>query len=91
MSKDELDIPIWSILYRQKLGYCMECGKNKAKYLCDYHIGKTIDLYGKGLIEDSTCDLLLCEKCTNKIANKDYCKKHFNQVKGEINENRNQI
>lgn len=81
MSNNKIDIPFFSVFDRQKFGYCMECGKRKAKYLCDYHTGKTIDLYGKGMIEKSTCDWLLCEKCTNKINGKDYCKKHFNKVK----------
>lgn len=45
---------------------------------------KTNDLYGKGKIETSTCDKLLCEKCTNKLNNRDYCKEHIKELKEEL-------
>ncbi len=85
MNKDEeLDIPVKSITKQLELGLCMECGKRKAKYLCDYITGKTFDLYGKGKIEPSTCDKYLCEKCTNKLNGKDCCKEHIKQLKEEL-------
>ena len=75
MSKnEELDIPIKSITMQLGLGICMQCGKRKAKYLCDYITGKTFDLHGKGQIKKSTCDKYLCEKCTNKLNKRDYCR-----------------
>ena len=42
---EELDIPIWSTSEQMEKGYCMECGKRKAKWQCDYITGKSIDLY----------------------------------------------
>lgn len=83
----ELDIPIKNPIKQIEFGICMECGKRKAKYLCDYITGKSIDLYGKGRVEPSTCDKLLCEKCTNKLNGMDYCKKHIKQLREEININ----
>lgn len=80
----ELDIPIKNIKTQIELGICMECGKRKAKYLCDYIVGKTFDLYGKGKIVTSTCDKYLCEKCTNKLNERDYCKEHIKLLKKEI-------
>ena len=84
MDDEELDIPIKNHSMQLELGFCMECGKRKAKYLCDYITGKSFDLYGKGKIETSTCDKLLCEKCTNKLNSKDYCKEHIKQLKEEL-------
>lgn len=84
MEDEELDIPIKDRNKQLELGICMECGKRKAKYLCDYITGKTFDLYGKGKIEPSTCDKYLCEKCTNKLNGKDYCKEHIKQLKEEL-------
>ena len=85
MEDEELDIPIKNCVKQLELGICMECGKRKAKYLCDYITGKSFDLYGKGKIQTSTCDKLLCEKCTNKLNKKDYCKEHIKELKREIN------
>lgn len=82
--EEELDIPIKNPFMQLELGICIECGKRKAKYLCDYITGKTFDLYGKGKIEPSTCDKYLCEKCTNKLNGKDYCKEHIKQLKEEL-------
>ncbi len=87
MKDKELDIPIKNHFMQLELEICMECGKRKAKYLCDYITGKSFDLYGKGKIETLTCDKLLCEKCTNKLNSKDYCKEHIKQLREEINEN----
>jgi len=84
MEDEELDIPIKDRNKQLELGICMECGKRKAKYLCDYITGKSFDLYGKGKIEPSTCDKYLCEKCTNKLNGKDYCKEHIKQLKEEL-------
>ena len=42
---EELDIPIKDRTKQLELGICMECGKRKAKYLCDFIIGKSFDLY----------------------------------------------
>ena len=81
---EEWDIPVKDRSTQLELGICMECGKRKAKYLCDYITGKSFDLYGKGKIETSTCDKLLCEKCTNKLNGKDYCKEHIKQLKEEL-------
>ena len=81
---EELDIPIWSISERLEKGYCMECGKRKAKWQCDYIVGKSIDLYGKGVMKQSTCDKYLCDKCTHKINYRDYCKKHYKMIKEEM-------
>lgn len=81
----ELDIPIKNKNTQIELGICMECGKRKAKYLCDFVIGKSFDLYGKGVCKNSTCDKYLCEKCTNKVNNRDYCKEHIKLLKkGDI-------
>ena len=85
MEDEELDIPIKDRNKQLELGICMECGKRKAKYLCDYITGKSFDLYGKGKIEPSTCDKYLCEKCTNKLNRRDYCKNHIKEVKKELN------
>lgn len=82
----ELDIPIKNIYKQFELGICMECGKRKAKYLCDYVIGKTFDLHGKGQIKESTCNKYLCEKCTNKLNKRDYCKEHIKKLKEELKE-----
>ena len=84
--EEELDIPVKSLTKQLELGICMECEKRKAKYLCDYITGKTFDLYGKGQIKESTCDKYLCEKCTNKLNKRDYCKKHIKQLKEELKE-----
>ena len=81
---EELDIPIKDCTKQLELGICMECGKRKAKYLCDYITGKSFDLYGKGKIEISTCDKLLCEECTNKLNGKDYCIEHIKLLKKEL-------
>ncbi len=81
---EELDIPIWDRTKQLELGICFECGKRKAKFQCDYLTGKTFDLYGKGVIKESTCDAYLCEKCTNKLNKRDYCKKHYEELKKEI-------
>ena len=81
---EELDIPIKNHIKQLELGICMECGKRKAKYLCDYITGKFFDLYGKGKIETSTCDKLLCEECTNKLNGKDYCIEHIKLLKKEL-------
>jgi uncharacterized protein (DUF2147 family) len=86
---EELNIPIRNISIQLEKGICMECGKRKAKYLCDYVVGKSFDLYGKGKIEISTCDKLLCEKCTNKLNTKDYCKEHLIELKKELNDIKN--
>ena len=80
----ELDIPIKNRIKQIEFGICMECGKRKAKYLCDYIVGKTYDLYGKGSIETSTCDKYLCEKCTNKLNGRDYCINHIKELKKEL-------
>ena len=85
---EELDIPIKSIAMQLELGICMQCGKRKAKYLCDYITGKTFDLHGKGQIKKSTCDKYLCEKCTNKLNQRDYCREHIKQLKKELKENK---
>ena len=81
---EEWDIYVKNRNMQLKLGICMECGKRKAKYLCDYITGKTFDLYGKGQIKESTCDKLLCEKCTNKLNKRDYCKEHFEDLEEEL-------
>lgn len=86
MKSEKLDIPIYSILDRLKLGICFECGKRKAKYLCDYVEGKSFDLHGEDVIKESTCDKYLCEKCTNKLNKRDYCKEHYEALKKEIKE-----
>ena len=82
--EEELDIPVKSLTKQLELGLCMECGKRKAKYLCDYITGQSFDLYGKGQIKESTCDKLLCEKCTNKLNKRDYCKEHFKDLEEEL-------
>ena len=84
MDIEELDIPIWDRNKQRELGICFECGKRKAKFQCDFLTGKTFDLYGKGVIKESTCDVYLCDKCTNKLNQKDYCKKHYEDLKKEI-------
>lgn len=84
--EEELDIPVKNLTKQLELGICMECGKRKAKYLCDYITGKSFDLYGKGQITESTCDKYLCEKCTNKLNKRDYCKKHIKQLKEQLKE-----
>lgn len=81
---EELDIPIWSTSEQMEKGYCMECGKRKAKWQCDYITGKSIDLYGKGVMKQSTCDKYLCDECTYKINYRDYCKEHYKMIKEEI-------
>ena len=81
---DTYDIPIKNKLMQKELGICEECGKRKAKYLCDYVIGKSFDLYGKGRIQQSTCDKYLCENCTNRINERDYCSKHIFNLKVEL-------
>ena len=81
---EEFDIPIWDRNEQRKLGLCFECGKRKAKFQCDYITGKTFDLYGKGKIEQSMCSNYLCEKCTNKLNERDYCKKHYEELKKEM-------
>ena len=86
MEDEELDIPIKNRIKQLELGICMEYGKRKAKYLCDYITGKSFDLYGKGKIEMSNCDKMLCEKCTNKLNGRDYCKEHIKQLKEELKE-----
>ena len=85
---EELDIPIKDRTKQLELGICMECGKRKAKYLCDYITGKSFDLYGKGKIEISTCEKYLCEKCNNKLNKRDYCKKHIKLLKEELKEDK---
>ena len=82
--EEELDIPVKSRELQFEHGICMECGKRKAKYLCDYIVGKTFDLYGKGIIKTSTCDKYLCEKCTHKVNNKDYCSDCIKKIKNEV-------
>lgn len=81
---EELDIPVKDRNMQLELGICMECGKRKAKYLCDYITGQSFNLYGKGSIKESTCDKLLCEKCTNKLNERDYCKEHIKELKEEL-------
>ncbi len=81
---EEWDIPVKDRSTQLELGICMECGKRKAKYLCDYITGKTFDLHGKGQIKQSTCDKYLCEKCTNKLNGRDYCKEHIKELKEEL-------
>ena len=83
-TENTYDIPIKNRLMQKELGICEECGKRKAKYLCDYIDGKTFDLWGRGKIEQSTCDKYLCEKCTNKLNERDYCSKHIQDLKIEL-------
>ena len=61
-----------------------ETSENNGKRMLDYIVGKSIDLYGKGVMKQSTCDKYLCDKCTHKINYKDYCKKHYEMIKEEI-------
>lgn len=89
MIKDTLDIPVKDIYKQIELGLCMECGKRKAKYLCDYIIGKSFDLYGKGVCKTATCDKYLCEKCTSKVNHRDYCKEHIKYIRKEQFNKRN--
>lgn len=77
---EEIDIPYFSLTDREENGYCMECGKRKAKFQCDYITGKSFDLPKKGMIKECTCDWYLCEKCTNKLDGFDYCPKHFKLI-----------
>ena len=88
MEDEELDIPIKNHSMQLESGICMECGKRKAKYLCDYITGKSFDLYGKGQITESTCDKYLCKKCTNKLNKRDYCIDHIKQLKKELKEDK---
>ena len=83
---EEWDIPVKNRNMQLKLGICMECGRRKGKYLCDYITGQSFDLYGKGQIKESTCDKYLCEKCTNKLNKRDYCKEHIKKLKEELKE-----
>ena len=55
--------------------------RDGAYVICHYDIRQ---LYGKGRIETSTCDKLLCEKCTNKLNGKDYCIEHIKLLKKEL-------
>lgn len=49
------------------------------------HDDENLRFYGKnGVIELTKCDVYLCEKCTNKLNKKDYCKKHYEELKKEI-------
>ena len=83
MESEELDVPVLDRNRQRKLGLCFECGKRKAKYVCDYITGKSFDFYGEGTIKISTCDKYLCEKCTNKLNKRDYCKEHYEALKKE--------
>lgn len=60
---------------------CEECHEREATRLCDYDIGYNIDLAGRGKIKRVTCDKKLCIRCAIKINNKDYCKKHIQDLK----------
>lgn len=50
----------------------------------DYDIGYNIDLEGRGKVKRVTCDKKLCTECATKINNKDYCKKHIQDLKKEL-------
>ena len=63
---------------------CEECRKRKATLLCDFVVGKYIDLMGPGKITKATCDKKLCEKCARKVNTRDYCKEHFQELKYEV-------
>lgn len=81
---EEWDIPVKNRNMQLKLGICMECGRRKAKCLCDYITGQSFDLYEKGQIKESICDKYLCEKCTNKLNGRDYCKEHIKELKEKL-------
>ena len=53
--------------------------------MCDYVVGKTFDLYGKGKVANCMCNEYLCENCRIRINNRDYCKQHYEELKMEIN------
>lgn len=63
---------------------CEECYKREATRLCDYDIGYSIDLEGRGKVKRVTCDKKLCAECATKINNKDYCKEHIKALKKEL-------
>ena len=63
---------------------CEECRKREATLLCDFIVGKFIDLDGAGKITKATCDKKLCEKCARKVNTRDYCKNHFQKLRIEI-------
>lgn len=79
------DIPVRDYNMQFEQNICMQCGKEKAKYVCDYVIGKTFDLKGKGIVDEVLCDKFICENCRIRINNKDYCKEHYMALKIEIN------
>lgn len=45
-------------------------GARPAKLLCDFEIGKTLGG------EPITCDAKVCERCAQRIGDKDFCPKH---------------
>lgn len=68
---------------------CQQCRVREATLLCDFIVGKAIDLKGAGRVSQVTCDKMLCEKCARKVNTKDYCKRHFEELKREINNVKN--
>ena len=67
--------------------WCRECKTRPATRLCDYEDGLLFDAKAengiKKPIQRSYCSKPLCDECTHKLNQKDYCTEHWNLIKKE--------
>ncbi len=66
---------------------CWYCGR-KATRLCDADGGIVFDMPNdKGIktpIQRTTCSIPMCDKCTTKFGELDFCKRHAEELKNKL-------
>ena len=69
---------------------CWYCGR-KATRLCDADGGIAFDMLNdKGIktpIQRTTCSIPMCDKCTTRFGELDFCKRHAEELKNNLKNN----